>query len=300
MRNKVEFSLPPEALFLNPWRDPGFKLLLEPEFIWRPMPKARIEGFAVSGLREINQKIRDTIKETKQRKMFSQAIEFNAVPVVLEKASFRKSYVMARDRLVLSGASGSRLLNKYRWERAETDADVEGRLEDYFANCRAYNSDKEVPIYSGFLGSDIDFAIECRNTFNYFHFVTESLPQLTLLDTLGFQGNVYFHFPNQEEKQRPFAQAFVSALFPEFEGRVFFERAPKDYNKVLTAYDLVGSYAFMPERDVAGISELAPTDLVDKNGLSNVRMQPIIAMNSVSSTILALRARALMSPSVRN
>ena len=293
MRNKVDFTLPPDALFLNPWRDPGFKLLLEPEFIWRPMPKAQIEGFAVSAFREVNQKIKDTIKETKQQKTFTRAIEFNAVPVVLEKASFRKSYVMARDRLVLSGASGARLLNKYRWEVAKNDVDVDGRLEDFFTSCQAYNRDKEVPVYSGFLGPDIDFAIECRNTFNYFHFVTESLSQLTLLDTLDFQGNIYFHFPNQEEKQRSFAQAFVSALFPEYDGRVFFERAPKDYNKVLTAYDLIGGYPFMPDCDVVGIRDLAPDGLVGKKHLSTAGMQPIIAMNSVSSSVLALRARAL-------
>ncbi|MGJ8627207.1 MAG: glycosyltransferase 61 family protein [Sulfitobacter sp.] len=193
----------------------------------------------------------------------------------------------------MGGASGARLLNKYRWEAAEIDADVDGRLENFFTSCQAYNCDKDVPVYSGFLGSEIDFAIECRNTFNYFHFVTESLSQLTLLDTLDFQGNIYFHFPNQEEKQRSFARAFVTALFPEYDGRVFFERAPKDYNKVLTAYDLIGGYPFMPDLDVVGIQDLAPVGLVSKNHLSTARMQPIIAMNSVSSSVLALRARAL-------
>jgi len=291
VRNKVEFSLPPDALFLNPWRDPGFKLLLEPEFIWREMPMARIEGFAVSSFVEINQKIKASIKTTKEKKAFSKAIEYNAVPVVLEKASFRKSYVMARDRLILSGASGSRLLNKYRWE--SDDENVDARLEDFFISCKEYNKEKEIPLYTGFLGPDIDFAIECRNTFNYYHFITESLSQLTLLDTLDFQGNIYFHFPNQEEKQRSFAQDFVTALFPEFEGRVYFERSPKDYKKVLTAYDLIGAHPIIPDRDVAGIERFAPDGLADQKGLSSIRTQPILAMNSVSSTILALRKRAL-------
>ena len=222
MRNKIELRSPPDTLFLNPWRDPGFRLLLEPEFIWRSMPKAVIEGFSASAFKEINQKISVFLTATKRDKKFSRAIEYNAVPVVLEHASFRKSYIMAHDRLLLIGASGTRLLNQYRRENEESDPDVDSRLDAFFSGCRSDNKDREIPIYSGLLGPDIAFAIECRNTFNYYHFITESLPQLTLLDTLGFQGNIYFHFPNQEDKQRPLAEAFVLALFPEFEGRVFF------------------------------------------------------------------------------
>jgi hypothetical protein len=293
VRNNVEFRLPPDALFLNPWRNPGFRLLLEPEFIWRPLPKATIEGFAVSAHTEINDKINACLKQTKQNKTFNQAVEYNAVPVVLEKASFRKSYVMARDRLVLTGASATRLLNKFRWESLDADADVDVRLDEFFNSCRDYNASKEIPLYSGILETDLDFAIECRNTFNYYHFITESLSQLTLLDTLDFQGNIYFHFPNLEDKQRPFASEFVAALFPEYEGRVFFERAPKDYKKVLTAFDLIGIHPMMPEQDVSGISKLVPKGSAEKGCLSGVRDQAMLAMNSVSSTVLALRARAL-------
>ena len=295
MRNKIELRSPPDTLFLNPWRDPGFRLLLEPEFIWRSMPKAVIEGFSASAFKEINQKISVFLTATKRDKKFSRAIEYNAVPVVLEHASFRKSYIMAHDRLLLIGASGTRLLNQYRRENEESDPDVDARLDAFFSGCRSDNKDREIPIYSGLLEPDIAFAIECRNTFNYYHFITESLPQLTLLDTLGFQGNIYFHFPNQEDKQRPFAEAFVMALFPEFEGRVFFERSPKDYEKVLTAFDLVGSHPMRPLEDVAGIEKHAPAGLADQVGLTDITLQPVLSMNSVSSALRTLRARALQA-----
>ncbi len=267
--------------------------MLEPEFIWRPMPRARIEGFAVSGYREVNQKIRDTLKTTKQRKTFRKAVEFAAVPAVLEKASFRKSFVLADDRLVISGAAGARVLNKFRWEVEEAAGDADSVLDLYFASCREANRDREIPLYVGYLAADICFAVECRNTFNFFHFVTESLSQLTLLDNLDFRGNIYFHYPNQDEKQRPFAQAFVDALFPEYQGRVFFERAPKDYDQVLTGSDLTGTHLFMPDKDIAGIKRFAPENLGDQVDLSSVRMQSVLAMNSVSSAVLALRERAL-------
>jgi hypothetical protein len=293
VRNKIDLTLPPDVLFLNPWRDPGFRLLLEPEFVWRPIDSGRIEGFAASGHREINQKIEHFLRATRKTKTFSQPIEYNSVPVMLEGVNFRKSLILAQDRLLLSGAAGTRVLNQYRWENSEAGNDVDSRLDEYFAICRSGNEEKEIPIYSGMLEPDIPFAVACRNTFNYFHFVTESLSQLTVLDGLDFQGEIYFHFPNHEDKQKPFAKAFVEALFPEYAGRVFFERVPKDYAKVLTAYDLIGGHYQAPRADVAGMEELMPESLVEKGGVTSVASRLPLAMNAVSSNLLALRARAL-------
>jgi len=293
LRNKIELNFPPDALFLNPWTDPGFRLLLEPEFIWRPMPAATIEGFAVSAHREVNKKITAFLTATKRQKVFLKALEFGAVPVLLERASFRKSYIMVSDRLLLSGASGTRLINRYRWDNEDADFDVEMKLDMYLSECRVQNAQRELPLYSGYLEPDVHFAVECSNTINFYHFLTESLPQLTLLDNLDFAGNIYFHFPNAEEKQRPFAEAFVRALFPEYEGRVFFERAPKDYDKVLTAYDFAGSQAQMPPAFLDGLEDYAPEGIVEDLKLMNIRSSSVLAMNSVSSTLLSLRARAL-------
>jgi len=293
VRNKVDFTLPPDVLFLNPWRDPGLRLLLEPEFVWRPMPKARITGFAASEHDEVNQRIKGLIRSAVQTRTFSQAIEYNSVPVLLDKASFRKSYVQARDRLVLTGAAGNRLINRYRWENEDTIDDVDQRLADYFANCGAGNEGKEIPLYAGLLDPSVPFAIECRNTFNYYHFITESLCQLTVLDGLGFEGDIYFHFPNQEERQRPFAQAYVEALFPEFEGRVFFERVPKDYNSVLSTYDLIGGHYQAPPSVIAGMNRFAPDAIKNHGGVQALGARSALSMNVVNSALKALRARAL-------
>lgn len=293
MRNKIDLTLPPSAIFLNPWQDPGFRLLLEPEFVWRKMTSARIEGFAVSDHREINEKIKDHIKSVKKSKRFKEPVEYNSVPVVLDKASYRKSFVLARDRILLSGASGTRALNQYRWENEGASFDVDARLEEYFATCRESNEGKEIPVYSGLLDPDIPFAIECRNTFNYYHFITESLSQLTALDGLDFQGDIYFHFPNLEDKQQPFARDFVDALFPEFKGRVFFERVPKDYAKVLTAYDLIGGHYQAPSDETAGMNALRSGGTGDDVDVTTHASRAVLTMNAVNSSLLALRKRAL-------
>ncbi|KIN62815.1 Capsular polysaccharide biosynthesis protein [Sulfitobacter noctilucicola] len=293
MRNMINFLLPPEVVFLNPWRDPGFKLLLEPEFVWRPIEGARISGFATSAHPQINQKIKNVLKNSKQSQTFKQPIEYNSVPAMLDKASFRKSYLMARDRLLLTGAAGIRVVNKYGWENTKAGQDTSERLDAYFANCRIGNEGKEIPLYSGLLDTDTAFAVECRNTFNYYHFITESLAQLTVLDGLDFPGDIYFHFPNAVEKQQPFAQAFVAALFPEFEGRVHFERVPKDYAKVLTAYDLIGGHLQAPKEVSGDIEDLMPSIELKTDGTAPAAKQRLLAINSVNTSLLSLRERAL-------
>ena len=289
MRNKIDLSADPEALFLNPWQDEGLKLLERPKFFWRTIPSATIAGFAVSAHPTINEKIRSFIGSVDRHKRFKRAVEINAVTAVIEHASFRKSHVLAGGKLVLSGASATRLLNGFRLENDTEEVPSIDTLNTYLLKCRKGNEGRRIGEEKTFVESDLDFAIECRNTFNYYHFITESLSQLCVLDDVGFQGNIYFHYPNQEEKHRGFADAFVDALFPEFSGRVFFERSPKDYDLVLTAYNFIGGVCQLPEADLEKLADIAPEGHV----FGSVEFLPILAMNAVGTPLLALRERAL-------
>ena len=291
VRNKVDFTLAPEDLFLNPRVEAGMTLLETPEFIWRPVPPARISGFAASAFYGINAKLNGLIRSAERTRKFTRAVEYNSVPVLLEDARYVKSYKMSRDRLVLSGAAGARMLNRYRWENENGLFDPQERLSDYFARCQG--EEGELPVLSGQLETDICFAVECRNTFNYYHFITESLSQLTVLDDLDFTGDIYFHFPNSEDKQLPFARKFVDALFPEFADRVFFERAPKDYDRVLTAYDLIGGHFQAPLSAVERINRFVQDPVREQGGITDLRARVALAVNSVNTALFKLRQRAL-------
>lgn len=288
MRNKIDLTADPDTLFLNPWRDEGLKLLETPDFLWRETEGGIIDGFAVSDHHEINAKTRAFVRAVNRNKRFRAVIETNSMPAVLEKASFRKSHVLAGEKLVLSGASATRLFNSYRAEHEEGAVAAGAVLNAYFEECRISNEGGKIPLENTFIESDLDFAVECRNTFNYYHFLTESLCQLCVLDKVGFQGKIYFHFPNQQDKQRGFADKFVEALFPEYAGRVFFERAPKDYDLVLVPFDLIGAIGQMSDTNLADLARIAPKGSVP----GSLEFLPVMAMNSVSSALLALRARA--------
>jgi hypothetical protein len=293
LRNKIDLSRPPDALFLNPWRDPGVLFLSAPEFLWRPRPGGTILGFAASDHAEMNDRISAHVARSKRHRMFKKALEYASLPVLLSSAAYHKSNVMTGDRILLSGAAGARFLN--RFGRREDGAEVgrEDLLIDYFAHCQKTNEGRGLPVAEGPVDLNVDVAIACRNTFDYFHFITESLAQLAMLDGVPFTGDVYFHFPNSEEKTRPFAATFVEALFPEYRGRIHFERAPKDYDRVLTVFDLIGGHFQAPDVRAARLDALAPSDLIWQGRRGSLQAQAMLAMNSVNSSLLALRERAL-------
>jgi capsular polysaccharide biosynthesis protein len=289
LRNKIDLSTNPDALFLNPWGEEGVKLLSPPDFIWREREGGIIEGFAVSAYPEINAKVRSLVRGVQRNKRFLKSIEVNSVPAVIEHASFRKSHALAGEKLVLSGASAVRLYNEFRAEWSDDQTDANETLNAYFTTCREANAERQFPIEKMFLEPDLDFAIACRNTFNYYHFIMESLSQLCVLDRVGFQGNIYFHYPNQDDKKRRFTDDFVQALFPEYAGRVFFERSPKAYDLVLCAYEFIGGMGQVPQIQLDGISKLAPQG----SAVGTIEFQPVLAMNAVSTSLLALRDRGL-------
>ncbi|MEQ6249538.1 glycosyltransferase family 61 protein [Sulfitobacter sp. HNIBRBA3233] len=289
MRNKLEFTLDPEDLFLDPWREEGVSLVSEPDFIWREHPAATIEGFAVSAHDAINRKIHSFTEVTRKQKKFGKALWFNAAPVVVRDVEFRKSQILSSGRFILKGAAGTRAINGFRFESEATEGEPEEALNAYFAQCREKNAGRALPVATP--SPDAPIAIECRNTFNYYHFITESLAQLALFDGLTEGRDIFFHYPNEDDKQRDFVRDFVEALFPETTGRVFFERSPKSYPEALTGFEMISAQLQAPAD--SALDSLIPRHIRNRLGGMSVEMQPLLQMNAVSESLLALRDRAL-------
>ena len=298
MRNKIDFTLPPDALFLNPWRDPGLRLLQTPDPMWRSLPKTTVRGFPASGDPALNQQMRRSLREIERARAFDAAVLYNSLPVLVEDAHFLKSFLLAGDKLVLSGAMAARATNQFRLDSRKAGVEGGPLLDAFFDSCQTANRGQLLPLSDTF-PEGLPFAVACRNTFNYFHFITEALCQLCVLDDLDFPGEIFFHFPNPEDRQRSFTRAFAEALFPEFRGRMHFERAPKSYPAVLTAFDLSGAQYQAPEADTAGIAELAPPDLVGE-GPIRAEHHRALAANALNLSLLRLRERALAAIEVRD
>lgn len=293
MLNQIAFERRPEDLILDPYSASAMKALWQPEFLWRPIDRATIVGFAASAHVEINEKIENHLSYAAKNKVFAKAIEFNTFPVLLRDAWFKKSFVEVEGKCLISGAAGSRLLNRYCWENAEKDPQAEEAMVAYFMACQDAAADKALPVHDQPIPRDTAFAVECRNTFNYYHFLTESLCQLCLVAETGLEGPIYLHYPNSDDKTRPFTRAFIEALFPELAPRVIFQRAPVQHDLVVTPYNFQNSFYQMPAAEVGLMDLQAPSNVYWKGRRATRASQGVLAMNAVDSSLFKLRARAL-------
>ena len=115
---------------------------------------------------------------------------------------------------------------------------------------------------------------------------------MCLVEEAGIEGPIYLHYPNNDEKTRPFARAFVAALFPELVARVEFQRTPFHHDRVVTPYNFANSFYQMPAAEVGLMDLFAPSNAFWKGRYATRASQGVLAMNAVDSSLLKLRARA--------
>lgn len=295
MKNQITFKQSPETLILDPYEGQGLAVLSEPSFLWRPRDAAHIKGFAVSEHAVMNARLEEFLGNTEKNRMFTQVVEFNSFPVVLDDVFFKKSFATVGNRAVISGAAGVRLLNRYCWVNEAEGANPERDLIAYFGDRQNANAGKKLPLFVGSLAKDTPFAIECRNTFNFFHFVTESLCQLCLVAEAGVEGPIYLHYPNSDDKTRLFTFAFIDALFPELADRIVFQRAPAHHDRVVSSYNFACSYYQMPLKEAAPLDRLAPSRVLWKGRTATRGSHGVLNMNAVDSNLFKLRERAMQA-----
>lgn len=293
MQNQIHFDLPPAELILDPFHAEGLQALKLPAFLWRPIPAGRVHGFAASEHEAVNERIQGVLNVTGRERQFDQAIEVNTIPVHLKDVWFRKSWITQGDRCLISGAAGLRLLNRYVWENEETDPEGDKTLADHFETLQAVPGPRHVALLTEDLAPGTPIAIECRNTFNYYHFLTESLCQLCLVEETGLKGPIYLHFPNNEDKTRGFTQAFVEALFPELAPRVIFDRSPAYHASAVVPYNFTASLYQLSTAELAELERAFPPNGAWKGRRATRASHAILAGHAVDSSLFKLRARAL-------
>ncbi len=293
MLNFISFDQQPDNLILNPYSDPGLCALSAPDFLWRSRPRANIQGFAASEHASINAKIEAFLTRVHRHKVFRNAVEFNTFPVVLTDAWFKKSHATAMGKCVIGGASGIRLLNRYSFQNATAAFDPEAALNAYFDHAQSAAIGAKLPLHNGPLPPDTPFAIESRNTFNYFHFISETLCQLCSVAETPLTGPIYIHYPNRDDKTRGFVMGFIRALFPELADRIILQRAPFHHPLAVGVYNFLSSYYHMPDAQSAGLDAEAPSTHYWKGRTATRNSHSVLEINSVDSNLYKLRDRAL-------
>lgn len=291
MKNRIAFNRMPQDFFFVPGQDPGMTFLEQPDWVWRTHEKTAITGVPLSAYDVVNDRISLQIRRTHRLRDFSKLITFNTVPVVLENARYVRSFVSANNKWILNGETGRRLRNAYANSHPFPEQRIDDLTEAYFAALQDISKPGPMPVTDADV-RDLDFVVESRNTFNYFHFLTETLIQLCALDGLDHRGRIIVHYPNQSPSG--FVMAFIETLFPELADRVELVRTPAVHDRILSVFNMRHYYYQTSDAVVPSLEEYAPKGSWMWQGRkANRHSQNVLWQNVVDTNLIKLRARAL-------
>lgn len=286
-RVQLDWDRPPEEFFFAPGVDPGLWTLAPLPEMWSKTAKGRIAAAAVSEYAKFADPIESHIDTHFKRRSFRSGIVLETVPVVLESLRTNGHFLEVKGKYLLTGAAGTRLRNRYHWYNDGT-RDADGDTIAYFDSLQ--KSDPVPPVWDSDT-TDLDFVIDARNGFNFYHFATETLGQLALVDHDGFTGHVYIHCDRDEVK--PFIAAWVDAIYPRLRGRVEFRSGQHAYDRCLSALNARHLWYQSGPTVMDGLDAEAPDTHYWKGREADRMGLMVLAMNSADAMLLRLRETAL-------
>ena len=281
---KIDYRKPPEAFFFAPGTDPGLSLTAWPKWLWRARPGAEITGHAIGSYPHQREEVERHIFNYGRFRRFGEIAEVNCVPAVVEDALFAHSFLSVRGRWFLNGAAGTRLRNRYAWKNPDSDDAVTAYFD------RIAETSPSLPPICADDWRDLPAVLECRNFFNYYHFTTETLCQLTTLVDIGHRGPIRIHAP--EGKAAGFPMAFIDTLFPELVGRVDLVQEARRYPRALTSWSLRHYLPHAPARLMDPLEPLGPRSWLWQGRKAHRGSQAILAMNGYDAALRRLNERA--------
>lgn len=281
---KIDFNKPVEQFFFAPGTDPGLSLTDWPKWLWRARPGANITGHAVGSYPDQRHEVEKHIFNYGRFRQFGEVVEVNCVPAVVEDALFTHSFASIKGRWFLNGAAGTRLRNRYAWKNEGSDEAVTAHFE------RIAETNPTLPPLTAHAWQDLPAVLECRNFFNYYHFTTETLCQLTTLCDIGHRGPVHIHAP--VGKAAGFPLAFIETLFPELGGRVSLVQENRRYPRALTSWSMRHYLHHAPPHLMDPLEPMGPPSWLWQGRKANRGSQAILAMNGYDAALRRLNERA--------
>lgn len=286
-RVELDYSKSPRDFFFAPGVDPGLWTTAPLPEMWTTRAPGRIAAASVAEHPPFAEQIESHIDTHFRRRTFKKALVLNTVPVVLENLTTKGHFLAVNGKYLLTGAAGTRLRNRYAWRSGKPDQ-ADADTAAYFADLQQI--DPLPPVWSGPLDG-LDFVIDARNTFNFYHFLTETLGLLCAVDQDDFHGRVQVHCNNSDV--RPFIQAWVDDLFPELRGRVSFHSGTHHYDRSLSLLNARHLYYQSGARVMADLDEIAPTSQYWQGRIPDRMSLSLLAMNSCDEMLVRLREKAL-------
>ncbi|MFT3690233.1 glycosyltransferase family 61 protein [Paenirhodobacter sp.] len=275
---------------LIPGLDPGIAVVDSGRAPWCAREPAAIGGVALCADPAEREAARAFFAQYMRQGRFSQAIEFDTLPAVAEGVETDGRILSVRGKVLLNGPHGVRLRN--RAIRARDWAEGRGfdrRLAARLAEvAQRPEMDRPLP-----RADDLpkDMVIECRNGFNYYHMLTETLCHLCLAVEIGLRGRVRVHLPGDEV--RGFVTAFTEALFPELHGRVEFIVGAGRYDRAVLALNTQQLYFMCGAGMMPSLEEFAPRNPQWQDRRADRAAYALLSLSSYDRDLRLLRERGL-------
>ncbi|MDH2328869.1 glycosyltransferase family 61 protein [Cereibacter sp. SYSU M97828] len=166
-----------------------------------------------------------------RRTIWKNGVIFPTVLAVASDVGFHDKYVTVTGKYLISAGAGRRLLARYRRlgrKQAIQAAIVSRRFKTASLDCEIYQPESNED------WRFLPFVIEARNFFNYYHFLTEALPLLTLVHSNNLIGPIIFVTASGTGIRR-FAYDLIETWFPELRNRIHFSRGTLNEEKAIVA-----------------------------------------------------------------
>ncbi|CUH15077.1 Capsular polysaccharide biosynthesis protein [Jannaschia seosinensis] len=286
-RVELEWSRAPRDFFFAPGMDPGLWTLGPMPRGWDRIAPGRIAALAVSDHEALERATQQHITSTFRQRLFRSALVMRSVPVVMEHVTTEGHYLACHGKYFVNGAAGTRLRTKYAWANVGK-RDANGEIAAYFRSLQ--DGDPELPVWPG--GTEgLDYVIDARNGFNFYHFLTESMGQLCAVDRDDFRGRIYIHV--DREKIEPFIHDWIAILFPRLAGRVEFRWGRHSYDRCLSLMNKRHLWYQTGPRAMDDLDDVAPETRFWKGRKPDRTSLLILAQNVCDDTLLHLRETAL-------
>lgn len=168
------------------------------------------------------------------------SLEWKTIPVVANEVLIERLIYSIGDKLCLFGKVGEYSRKNFLSINGFDRPTAEKEMENFFQKASGASVRTLPKLCSG---KGLDFVIPCRNLFNFYHFISESLTQLSLIEEIpDFDGQIFFVCMKGEVSD--FVKNFVEMLYPELAERVHFVPAPFHKEQAIVAYNSDFEFTF--------------------------------------------------------
>lgn len=219
--------------FYFPARDAGLAYLASPSpapVLIRRQP-ARVRQFARSEIPALNRRMRSRMEDRWRWPTNPPVFETLSAVMRADDLAMGQRKMFLDGRILLSAAAGDRV-----WKSVlnALDADAETALNAAFARERG-RAFAGLPMADD-AGDGLPFVLDMRNGYNFYHFLTELMPQLALVAEQATDAPIHVHLPVQQALAA-FPAAFIQAVYPALWPRLRFTDQPASYGSARIVYN---------------------------------------------------------------